>query len=114
MQEEKKFEDLSWVIHGGLKFRIRQTNAENSIIWVSMTGNDLGFSLVMNDFLEYCTEELGLEIEIDSSWHNWKGFLVKNREVNLVIGEIINYQQEMEIEPAGNNNGLTEAEWYSV
>ena len=112
MHEEKKVDNLRWVSHSNLKFRINKINEETSILWASISGIDLCFTLMLYDFLDRCHESLN--IEIDTSWQGWRGFKVNNSEVEFLIGEIANFVIEWEIEANENGNRLSDDEWYSL
>ncbi|WP_432665097.1 hypothetical protein R9X47_02380 [Wukongibacter baidiensis] len=113
MNEEKRENDMSWFVHNNLKFRVKRKNEESSIIWISDNFKNISFSLVISDFLSRCEEELNINVEIDMSWNRHRGFIIKNNEVNLVLGEIINFVTEWAIEPNENADKFSKEEWYS-
>lgn len=112
MHEEKKNDRLRWLSHNDLKFRIRKLDEDISVIWVSKQGADIVFSLMFYDFLDRCSDNLN--IEIDSAWYQWKGFKVKNNEVDFLIGEVISFIEEWGVEASNSENRLSEEEWYSL
>lgn len=114
MQEEKKVDSLRWVSHNNLKFRISRVDEETSVLWASISEVDLCFTLMFYDFLDRVRESLNLNLEIDTSWKGWRGFKLKNSEVDLLMGEIANFVIEWEIEANENGDRLSDEEWYSI
>ncbi len=114
MNEEKKIDSLRWVSKNNLKFRINKIDEESSVLWASILGVDLCFTLMLYDFLDRVRESLNLNIEIDTSWKGWRGFKVKNSEVDLLMEEIANFVIEWEIEANENADRLSDKEWYSI
>lgn len=113
MKEEKNENGINWIVHDNLKFRIKRINEELSILWISDNFKNLCFNLIINDFLSRCEEELNIFMDIDMTWNRHRGFKIKNCEVNLLLGEIINFIFEWEIEPNENADKFSEQEWYS-
>ncbi len=111
MHEERKLENTRWISHKQLRFRIKSIN-DFAVVWVSKHGADLSFSLVLYDFLERCNDDFNLLIETDSSWDKGTGFRVKNNEIDLLVGAIIEFDNHWEIEP--DSNKLSDDEWYSI
>lgn len=111
---KKKKDSLRWGSKNNLKFRINKIDKESSVLWASILGVDLCFTLMLYDFLDRVRESINLNIEIDTSWRGWRGFKVKNSEVDILVGEIENFVIEWEIEANENADRLTDGEWYSI
>ena len=114
MHEEKKIDSLRWVSNNDLKFRIHKIDEESSVLWASILGVDLCFTLMFYDFLDRVRESLNLNLEIDTSWKGLRGFKVKNSEVDLLMGQIVDFVIEWEIEANENADRLSDEEWYSI
>ena len=113
MHMEKKAGDYEWIDCNGLKFRIKKTDEEMSVVWINKAGADLGFSLLFYDFLDHCKQELKLYLTIDSSWLWLKGFKVRNSDISFLLEEIFHFIKEWTIEPDLNDKIVNEEEWYS-
>lgn len=112
MKEEKIQGNIKWIAYNNLRFRIEKVNDDSSVIWVSDNFVNLCFTLVMNDFLSKCEDELNINIEIDLTWNNHRGLIIKNHDINLILGEIINFISEWELEGNPNADNFSTEEWY--
>lgn len=114
MKEEKIQGNIKWITYNNLRFRIEKVNDDSSVIWVSDNFVNLCFTLVMNDFLSKCEEGVNINIEIDFTWNNHRGLIIKNHDINLILGEIINFISEWELEGNSNADNFSTEEWYSA
>lgn len=114
MKNEKKVQNIRWLSHENLNFRINNNNNNTSTLWVSISGVDLCFTLILYDFIERCNENSNIHIEIDTAWNNWRGFKVNSSEVDSLLQEIINFIVEWEIEANENGDILSEERWYAI
>lgn len=114
MKEEKIKGNIKWIAYNNLRFRIEKVNDDSSVIWISDNFVNLCFILVINDFLSKCEDGLNINIEIDFTWNNHRGLIIKNHDTNLIIGEIINFISEWELEGNPNADNFSTEEWYSA
>ena len=57
---------------------------------------------------------MNINIEIDFTWNNHRGLIIKNHDINLILGEIINFISEWELEGNSNADNFSTEEWYSA
>lgn len=113
MKQEKKENNIIWFIHDNIKFRVKNTDKKTSVIWISSNFKNICLTLMINEFFTYCEENLGIIIEIDRNWNKHRGLILNKNEVDLILGEIINFIIEWEIEPNPNADEFSKKEWYS-
>lgn len=113
MNEEKRVGRFRWLSHDDLKFRIKEVDSNISIIWVSKFGTDICFVLSLYDFSDRCREDMNLSFEYDSSWKQ-QGFKVKNSDIDILLGEIVRFINEWEIETDATLEKFSDEEWYSI
>jgi hypothetical protein len=114
MKKEKTLQNIEWVAHENFHFRIQKKHDNTATLWASVSGKDLCFSLIFYDFLERCYDRINIQIKMDTSWNDWRGFTVNQSEVNLLIQEILNFVVEWEIEANENEVAISDEQWYAV
>ncbi len=102
MQEEKRFNNTVWYRHGDYAFKVNILGG-NSVVWISFKGYNLAFPMIIRDFL------YGLE---EYNYFHVTGFEVKQEEVDLLIGEILNFFTENGPETMGLIEKYVDNEWY--
>ncbi|MCP4133724.1 MAG: hypothetical protein GY754_22335 [bacterium] len=113
MDTVESIDTIRWIDRGDLKFRIKKINDEQSIVWTTKLGFDVNFTIMIYEFFEYCSNEFSIDIRGDNSW-SLKGFIIRNDDIALVLGQIGYYVDEWNIEPDEEDERISEEEWYSV
>ena len=112
MIEEKQHLNTKWYLDGELKIRQQDFGDGRIGIWVSIQKFNVCFTMIMYDFIEWC-EELDIDIEVNMSWNNNRGFVIKNKDQLLVISEIKRFIEINNIEPSEDDDRFSDDEWYS-
>lgn len=112
MIEEKQHLNTKWYLDGELKIRQQDFGDGRIGIWVSIQKFNVCFTMIMYDFIEWC-EELDIDIEVNMSWDNNRGFVIKNKDQLLVISEIKRFIEINNIEPSEDDDRFSDDEWYS-
>ena len=108
MIEEKQHLNTKWYLDGELKIRQQDFGDGRIGIWVSIQKFNVCFTMIMYDFIEWC-EELDIDIEVNMSWNNNRGFVIKNKDQLLVISEIKRFIEINNIEPSEDDNSFWDA-----
>ncbi|MCP4132677.1 MAG: hypothetical protein GY754_17055 [bacterium] len=112
MELEKTKDKYSWFKSGNLKFRIKELQHNESILWATYDNYDLCYTLVIWDFLFRCEDELNLSIQIDNSWLLCGYKTTENPR--LLMGEINFFLSEWNVETDKNDNRIDDNQWYST
>jgi hypothetical protein len=66
----------------------------------------------MYDFIEWC-KDLNIDLEIDSSWNNHRGFVIENKDQVLIRFEVERFISIYNIKPNEDDEKFMNDEWYS-
>uniref|UniRef100_A0A4Y8PVA3 Uncharacterized protein n=1 Tax=Paenibacillus athensensis TaxID=1967502 RepID=A0A4Y8PVA3_9BACL len=103
----------TWFAEGEIHFRQTVCGEEKTLIWVSSAKSNVGFTMIMYDFIEWCRREMNLNIEVDMSWNHHRGFAVSNSDWPLVRSEMIRFIHLHNIQASENDDIFSDGEWYS-
>ncbi|WP_426370341.1 hypothetical protein [Pseudocolwellia sp. HL-MZ7] len=115
MNIEKSSEGIIWLESNNVKFRVKKGGTNEVTVWASMGGIDLSTTLVIYDFLNRTKDEINLVLEPDNSWVI-TGFKVKNEPYRLVVGEMLLFINEWDINVSETSidRKVIDEIWYSV
>jgi hypothetical protein len=112
MKEEKQLLNTKWYLSGDLKIRQQDFGDGRIGIWVSIQNFNVCFTMLMHDFFEWC-QELDIDIEVNISWNNHRGFVIKSKDQLLFITEVKRFIDINNIEPSEDDDQFSDKEWYS-
>lgn len=112
MFEEKQLQHTKWFLSGDLKLRQHDFGDGRVGIWISIRKFNICFTMVMYDFIEWC-RELGINLEVDMSWNNHRGFVIESKDQVLVRSEIKRFIDINNLKPSEDDEEFSEDEWYS-
>ncbi len=112
MFEEKQQQHTKCFVNKALRVR-QQDFVDGKIgIWVSVHKFNVCFTMMMYDFIEWC-RELDINIEVDMSWHNHRGFVIESKDLPLLRSEIKRFIDLNNIKPSEDDEKFSDDEWYS-
>ena len=113
MKLEKKTNETSWFIHEEIKFKLKKVKSD-LIIHVLIKNCNICLRLAMYDFILRCEKEK-IIVNIDYSWNNHYGFIIKNGNERLIMGfisEIIIEWNVIDKINDINDEYISDEEWY--
>ena len=113
MQEEKIINNKVWFKDKDLKIRIELVNKNENLFWVTINNKNIGFIMLMNDFIDWFYNEIGINIEVDTSWNNYKGFKVSKINLKMLVQEIKRFILYFDIKPSENSYQFNLVEWHN-
>lgn len=113
MQEEKRYKNTAWYRYGDYAFKVSKLDSGNTVVWVSFKGYNIAFPMIIREFL-YEMEEYNYfdDMRVNCDWNGHRGFEVKQEEVDLLIGEILNFCTENDPETMGLIEKYNDNEWH--
>lgn len=112
MFEEKQNQHTKWFLNGDLKLRQQDLEDGKIGIWVSIHKFNVCFTMIMYDFIDWC-QELDINIQVDMSWNNHRGFVIESKDQVLVRSEIKRFIDINNIKPSKDDETFSDDEWYS-
>lgn len=113
MIKERKGKNMQWFVEDNLKIRLKIINEKQVCFWVMKDNKNICFIMIMNDFMDWCEHNLGMQISVDKNWNNHRGFVVDIQDQMIVPNEVQRFVTEFSIEPSGNSENFLYDEWYS-
>lgn len=111
MQEEKRYNNTVWYRHGDYAFKVNLLDG-NSVVQINFKGYNLAFPMIIREFLYEMEEYNYFRVMVNCDWNEHRGFEVKQEEVKLLIGEILNFCTENGPETMGLIEKYIDNEWY--
>jgi len=112
MFEEKRHQHIKWFIDGDLKLRQQDFGNGRMGIWVSFHKFNACFTMIMYDFIDWC-QEMDINIEVDVSWNNHRGFVIDSKDLVLLRSEIKRFIDINNLKPSEDDEEFSDDEWYS-
>ena len=112
MFEEKQHQHNKWFLDGDLKLRQQDFGDGRAGIWVSVHKYNVCFTMIMYDFIEWC-REMDINLEVDMSWNNHRGFVVERKDLVLLRSEIKRFIDINNLKPSEDDEKFSDDEWYS-
>ncbi|MGD2197843.1 hypothetical protein [Lysinibacillus fusiformis] len=112
MFEEKQQQHTKWFLDEDLKLRQQDLGDGRIGIWVSVHKCNVCFTMIMYDFIEWC-RELDINLEVDMSWNNHRGFVIESKDLVLLRSEIKRFIDINNIKPSEDDEKFSDDEWYS-
>ncbi|MBO1580117.1 hypothetical protein [Bacillus sp. XF8] len=113
MIEEKKNQNIRWYVDNNLRIRIQEISDGKAGLWVTLDKRNICFTMIMYDFMDWCEREISINLEVDKSWNNHRGFIIESSDQVIVISEIKRFITEFNIKPNENADQFLDAEWYA-
>lgn len=115
MQEEKRFNNPIWYRYRyryrDYAFKVNILDSGNAVVWVNFKDYNIAFPMIIREFL-YEMEEYNFNVMVNCDWNEHRGFEVKQEEVDLLIGEILNFCTENDPETMNLIEKYIDNEWY--
>lgn len=111
MREEKRNNNTVWYRYGEYSFKVNILDSGNAAVWVNFNGFNIAFPIIIRDFL-YVVEEFNLDVIVNCDWNEHKGFEVKHEEVDFLIGEILNFCLDNNLDTMDLVEEYSANEWY--
>ncbi|WP_338554587.1 hypothetical protein [Paenibacillus sp. KS-LC4] len=108
----RKHQHTKWFLSGDLKLRQRDFGDGRVGSWISIQEFNICFTMVMYDFIEWC-RELDINLEVDMSWNNHRGFVIESKDQVLVRSEIKRFIDINNLKLSDDDEKFSEDEWYS-
>ncbi|MBS5794962.1 MAG: hypothetical protein KIC92_09495 [Clostridiales bacterium] len=83
MKEEKIINNKIWFKDNELKIKL--VNENENLFWVTINNKNTDFIMLINDFIDWFYNEIGINIEVDTSWNNHKGFKVGKINLRMLV-----------------------------
>lgn len=112
MQEEKRNNNTVWYRYKEYSFKVKKLDGGNAVVWVNFNGYNVAFSMIISEFL-YEMEEYDLDVTVNTDWNNHRGFEVAQKDVDLLIGEILNFCNDHNPEKMELTEKYIDSEWYA-
>ncbi|MGG2073201.1 hypothetical protein AB1J28_07620 [Lysinibacillus irui] len=112
MFEEKQQQHTKWFLDGDLKLRQQDLGDERIGIWVSVHKFNICFTMIMYDFIDWC-RELDINLEVDFSLNNHRGFVIESKDLVLLKSEIKIFINTNNIKPSEGGEKFSDDVWYS-
>lgn len=111
MKVLKKSGGKVWYQYLDYSFKVENKNDGNSIIWINYHNMNIAFPMMMRDFFSKM-DDIGITVMVNSDWENHKGFEVEEKDVEFLIGEIINFCIDNDANTMQSKDNYTTQEWY--
>ncbi|WCH46214.1 hypothetical protein [Lysinibacillus sp. OF-1] len=112
MKEEKRSSNTVWFSYEDYAFKVNMLDNGNAVVWVNYKGYNVAFSMIIRDFLYNMEDYNCLNVIINCDWKEHRGFEVKQEEIHLLIGEILNFCIENEPKTMDLMEKYSGDEWY--
>ncbi|URJ44362.1 hypothetical protein MF628_004076 [Paenibacillus polymyxa] len=112
MFEEKQHQNTKWFLSGDLKLRQQDLGGGRVGVWVSIHKFNICFTMIMYDFIEWC-REMDIDLEVNMSWNNHRGFMIENKDQTLFRSEIKRFININNLKPSEDDEKFSDDEWYS-
>ncbi len=114
MREEKGYNNTVWYRYGDYAFKVNILDSGNAVVWVNFKGYNIAFPMIIREFLYEMEEYNYFDVMVNYDWNEHRGFEVTQEEVDLLIGEIINFCTENEPETMNLIEKYIDNEWYEL
>ncbi|WP_250277196.1 hypothetical protein [[Clostridium] colinum] len=102
MKQEKNINNKIWFKENNLKIKFKMLDENDILFWVTINNKNIGFIMLMNDFIDWCYNELEINIETDISWNNHIGFKTNKINLKMLLQEVKRFILEFDIKPLEN------------
>lgn len=96
---------------GKLKIKYRKLDENKFLFWICINNINIAFVMLMSDFMEWCSNELDVNIKPDKSWNNHIGFNVKDINPEVFIIEVKRFIKKYNITPNKYSERFIKEEW---
>lgn len=110
MHVKKRGNSTIWYSYEDYSFKVNILDNGNAIVWVNFKGYNIAFPIIIRELLDVL-EESNIDVIVNCDWNDHRGFEVKHEEVDLLIGEILNFCIENDPESMNLKEVYSKDEW---
>lgn len=113
MTKEKESGNLRWFSENNLKMRVKELGDGKLTVWIAIDNANITLTMLIYDFLDWCTGELSIFLEVDISWNNQRGFIINKTDEIIFLNEVKKFILTYQISVDKDDYVFTDDEWYS-